>query len=124
MAAQPLGELWISLRPTKEELRDVGSRLNYQQQIILEIIKQLGFDRQVFIQQPPTMGELGRIPIVLQHLHQLIHLNHTSNYLVIQDVPEVTEERLYRYNWDAGYTFQAVTYYMGGRRNTQLDPGN
>jgi hypothetical protein len=95
MAAQPLGELWISLRPTKEELRDVGSHLNYQQQIILEIIKQLGFDHQVFIQQPPTRVELGRIPMVLRHLHQLIHLNHTSNYLVIQDVPEVTEEQLY-----------------------------
>jgi hypothetical protein len=39
MAAQPLGELWILLSPTKEELRDVGSRLNYQQQIILEVIE-------------------------------------------------------------------------------------
>ncbi len=124
MAAQPLGELWISLRPTEEELRDVGSRLNYQQQIILEVIEQFGFDRQVFIQQPPATGELGRIPVMLRHLHQLIHLNHTSNYLVIQDVPEVTEERLYQYNWGAGYTFRAVTYYTGGRRNTQLDPGN
>jgi hypothetical protein len=97
MAAQPLGELWISLRPTKEELRDVGSRLNYQRKIILEIIEQFGFNRQVLIQTPAT-GELSRISIVLRHLHQLIHLNHTSNYLVIQDVPEVTEEQLYQYN--------------------------
>ena len=110
MAAQPLGKLWISLRPTEEELRDVGSRLNYQQQIILEVIKQFGFDCQVFIQQPPATGELGRIPVMLPHLHQLIHLNHKSDYLLIQDVPEVTEERLYRYNWGAGYTFRAVTY--------------
>jgi hypothetical protein len=94
MAAQPLGKLWISLHPTKEELRDVGSRLNYQQQIIFEVIEQYGFNHQVFIQTPAT-GELGRIPVVLRHLHQLLHLNHTSNYLVIQDVPEVTEERLY-----------------------------
>jgi hypothetical protein len=65
MAAQPLGELWLSLHPTKEELRDVGSRLYYQQQIILEVIKQFRFDRQVFIQQPPATGELGRIPVVL-----------------------------------------------------------
>ncbi len=117
MAAQPLGELWISLRPTKEELRDVGSRLNYQQQIIFEVIEQYGLDRQVFIRTPAT-GELGRIPVVLQHLHQLLNLNHTSDYLVIQDIPEVTEERLYRYNWGAGYTFRMVTY-TGGRRNTQ-----
>jgi hypothetical protein len=124
MAAQPLGKLWISLRPTKKELRDVGSRLNYQQQIILEVIEQFGFNHQVFIQQPPATGELGRIPVVLRHLHQLIHLNHTSNYLVIQGIPEVTGEQLYQYNFGAGYTFRAVTYYMGGRRNTQLDPGN
>jgi hypothetical protein len=117
MAAQPLGELWISLRPTEEELRDVGSRLNYQQQIIFEVIEQYGLDRQVFIQTPAT-GELGRIPVVLRHLHQLLHLNHTSDYLVIQDVPEVTEERLYGYNSGAGYTFRTVIY-TGGRRNTQ-----
>jgi hypothetical protein len=117
MAAQPLGKLWTSLRPTEEELRDVGSRLNYQQQIIFEVIEQYGLDHQVFIQTPP-MGELSRIPIVLRHLHQLFHLNHTSNYLVIQDIPEVTEERLYRYNWGAGYTFRTVTY-TGGRRNNQ-----
>jgi hypothetical protein len=117
MAAQPLGELWISLRLTEEELRDMGSRLNYQQQIVFEVIEQHGLDHQVFIQIPAT-GELGRIPVVLRHLHQLLHLNHTSNYLVIQDVPEVAEERLYQYNWGAGYTFRTVTY-TGGRRNTQ-----
>jgi hypothetical protein len=49
MAAQPLGKLWILLRPTEEELRDVGSHLNYQQQIIFEVIEQFGFDHQVFI---------------------------------------------------------------------------
>jgi hypothetical protein len=86
--------MWISLHPTEEELRDCGSRLNYQQQIILEIIEQFRFNQQVFI-QPPNTGMLGHIPIVLRHLHQLIHLNHTSNYIVSQDIPEVTEERLY-----------------------------
>jgi hypothetical protein len=94
MSAQPLGKLWILLCPTKEELRDCGCRLNYQQQIILEIIVQFGFNRQVFIQLPKT-GMLSRIPVVLRHLHQLIHLNHTSDYIVIQDIPEVTKERLY-----------------------------
>jgi hypothetical protein len=108
--AQQLGELWICLRPNEEELGDCGSRLIYQQQIILEVIKQFGFDRQVFIRLPAT-GDLGRRPAILRHLHQLIHLNYTSNYLVIQDVPEVTEERLYRYNWGAGYTFRTVITY-------------
>jgi hypothetical protein len=94
MSAQTLGELWISLRPTEEELRDCDSRLNYQQLIILEIIEQFGFNQQVFI-QPAQMGELGCILVELRHLHQLIHLNHMKDYIVIQDVPEVTEERLY-----------------------------
>jgi hypothetical protein len=56
------------------------------------------------------MEGLRRIPIVRRHLHQLIHLNHTSEYLIIQDVPKVREERLYRYNWNEGYTVQAITF--------------
>jgi hypothetical protein len=45
MAEQPLGELWISLRPIEEELKDVGgNHLNYQQEIILELIEQFGFN--------------------------------------------------------------------------------
>ena len=52
MAVQMLGELWVSIRPTKEEQRGVGSRLAYQQQIILEVIEQFGFNQQVFIQPP------------------------------------------------------------------------
>jgi hypothetical protein len=53
MAAQTLGELWVLLRPTEEEQQDLGSRLAYQQQIILEVIEQFGFNQQVFIQPPP-----------------------------------------------------------------------
>jgi hypothetical protein len=41
------------------------------------------------------MGEFGRIPVVQRLLHQLINFNRTSDYLVIQDVPEATEEQLY-----------------------------
>jgi hypothetical protein len=95
MSAQPLGKLWICLCPNEEELRDCSSGLIYQQLIILEIIEQFGFNQQVLI-QPPQMEGLGCIPIVQRHLHQLIHLNHTSEYLIIQDVPKVREERLYR----------------------------
>ncbi len=113
MLAQPLSALWISLHPTEEEIRDCGSRLNYQQQIILEIIKKFRFDQQVFIQLPKTRM-LGRIPIVLRHLHQLIHLNHTSNYIVIQDIPEVTEKCLYRYRWSKGYSFRTVVFHTRG----------
>ncbi len=113
-----LGKLWISLCLTEEELRDCGSRLNYQQLIILEIIKQFGFNQQVFI-QPAQMGELGCIPTVLRHLHHLIHLKHTNDYIVIQDVPEVMEERLYQYNWSERYMFQMITYTSRSRNNQQ-----
>ncbi len=117
MAVQTLGELWVSLRPTEEEQQDVGSRLAYQQQITLEVIKQFGFDQQVFIQPPPTFPS-DRVHVVLRYLHQLINLEYTSDYLIVQDVPEVTEEQLYRYYWSAGYTFCTVTY-ISGMRDTQ-----
>ncbi len=65
------------------------------------------------------MQGLGRIPVVQRHLHQLIHLNHTSEYLIIQDVSEVREERLYRYNWSKGYTVQAITFTTRGNYNQQ-----
>ena len=118
MSVQPLGELWICLRPNEEELRDCSSPLIYQQLIFLEIIKQFGFNQQVFIQPPQTEG-LGRIPVVQRHLHQLIHLNHTSKYLIIQDVPEVREECLCQYNWNEGYMVRAITFTTRGNHNQQ-----
>jgi hypothetical protein len=118
MSVQTLGELWISLHPTEEEIRDCDSCFNYQQLIILEIIEQFGFDRQVFI-EPAQTGELGCIPIVLRHLHQLIHLNHMNNNIVIQDIPKVMEERLYPYKWSERYTFQTITYTSRSRNNHQ-----
>jgi hypothetical protein len=65
------------------------------------------------------MGELSRISIVLRHLHQLIHLNHMDDYIVIQDIPEVMEECLYQYNWSEGYTFRTITYTSRSRNNQQ-----
>ncbi len=57
-----LGKLWISLRPTEEELRDYGSRLNYQQLIILKIIEQFGFDQQASF-NPPKRESLYTYPL-------------------------------------------------------------
>ncbi len=116
MSALPLGELRICLRLNEEELRDCGSRLSYQQQIIFKIIKQFGLHQAVFIQPQQTEG-LGRIPIVQRHLHQLVHLNYTSKYLIIQGVPEVREEHLYWYNWSEGYFIKAITFTTKGRTN-------
>jgi hypothetical protein len=49
MSTQPLGKLWVCLSPNNYELRDCGSRIFYQQQIILELIEQFGFDQAVFL---------------------------------------------------------------------------
>ncbi len=103
----------MCLCPNEEELRDCSSRLIYQQLIIHEIIEQFGFNQQVFIQPPQTEG-LGHIPIVQRHLHQLIHLNHMSKYLIIKDIPKVREDRLYWYNWNEGYTVQEITFTTRG----------
>jgi hypothetical protein len=47
---------------------------------------------------------------VQRHLHQLVHLNYTSEYIIIQDVPKVREERLYQYNWSEGHLIIAITF--------------
>jgi hypothetical protein len=50
----PLGELFVSLEPTQEEVRRTGgSCAVYQQLIILNIIEEFGFDIEVLVQVPP-----------------------------------------------------------------------
>jgi hypothetical protein len=50
----PLGELFVSLEPTQEEVqRTGGSRAVYQQLIVLNIIEEFGFDIEVIVQVPP-----------------------------------------------------------------------
>ena len=118
---QQLGELWISLCPSEEELRDCcGSRIFYQQQIIVEIIEQFGFDRQVWIQLPEPRIPGRRIP-VRRPLHQVLQITYTSDYLMVQGVPQVTEEQLYRYNWGAGYTFITVNHTFRRRDEQQQE---
>jgi hypothetical protein len=100
--------LWISLRPRDEELRDCGDdRLIYQQHIIRELVEQFGFDRTVFILQA-TAGR-DRIPVVRQQLHQLIGLRLDHDYVIIQDVPEVRGDELYRYSWIEGRSVRSIT---------------
>ncbi len=51
--AAPLGELFVSLIPTQSEERTCGSRKQYQQLIICNIIEEFGFDIEVIVQVPP-----------------------------------------------------------------------
>jgi hypothetical protein len=97
------------LRPNDYEVRDCGSRIIYQRQIILELIEQVGFDQAVFILKK-TSGESEIIPLVKKYLRQLIHLEHENDYVIIQDVPEVREEQVYRYSWKEGRSIRSITF--------------
>jgi hypothetical protein len=113
MSAQPLGELWICLSPKDYELRDCGSRIFYQQQIIFELIEQFGFDQAVFLDPHGGYGprESERIPLVKRYLHQLVNADHEYDYVIIQDVPNVREEEHgYRYSWKAGRSIRSITF--------------
>ncbi len=109
MSFQPLGELWICLRPNDYEVRDCGSRIIYQRLIILELIEQFGFDQAVFLLKK-TSGESEKIPLVKKYLRQLIHLEHENDYVIIQDVPEVREEHVYRHSWKEGRSIISITF--------------
>ena len=109
MSAQPLGELWICLSPKDYELRDCGSRIFYQQQIIFELIEQFGFEKIVFL-LPRGPRESERIPLVKRYLHQLVNADHEYDYVIIQDVPNVREEHGYRYSWKAGRSIRSITF--------------
>ena len=109
MSTQPLGELWVCLSPNDYEVRDCGSRIFYQQQIILELIEQFGFDQAVFLLKKMT-GESDRIPLVKKYLHQLIHLDQEYDQVIIQDVTEVREEHVYRYSWKEGQSIRSITF--------------
>ena len=111
MSAQPLGELWVCLNPKDYDLRDCGSRIFYQQHIILELIKQFGLDQAVFLDPHGGYGprESEQIPLVKRYLRQLIHLDHEYDYVIIQDVTEVREEHIYRYSWKEGRSIRSIT---------------
>ncbi len=49
----PLGELFVLLIPAPSESRTSGSREQYQQLVIFNIIKEFGFDIEVIVQVPP-----------------------------------------------------------------------
>jgi hypothetical protein len=110
----PLGELFVSLEPTQEEVRRTGgSCAVYQQLILLNIIKEFGFD------PPLARFEINRginlFPRVMtgpewqpvepgqwQPVCKCIELGFLSNFLIIRRVPEQPRSRIergYGYRW-------------------------
>jgi hypothetical protein len=103
----PLGELFVLLEPTQEEVRCIGgSRAVYQQLIILNIIEEFGFDIEVIVQVPPLarfennrgINLLPRVttgpeqgpaePGQRQPIRECIELEFLSDFLIIRRVPE------------------------------------
>jgi hypothetical protein len=59
--AAPLGELFVSLIPTKRELQLCVSCLQYQQIIVFNVIKEFGFDTIAIVQPiPQILREISR----------------------------------------------------------------
>jgi hypothetical protein len=116
-----LGELFVSLEPTREEVRRIGgSRAVYQQLIVLNIIKEFRLDIEVIVQVPPlAQFEINRginlFPRVTtglerrpaepgqrQPIRECIELGFLSNLLIIRRVPEQPRSRIereYQYRW-------------------------
>jgi hypothetical protein len=118
--AAPLGELFVSLIPTQSEVRTCGSREQYQQLIIFNIIKEFGFDIELIVQVPPRVrSKINRgvsiFPRITtgpeQHperaaesrrVSDCIHLGYLSDFLIIRGVPQYstrTIDREYRHLW-------------------------
>jgi hypothetical protein len=116
----PLGELFVSLIPTRSELRTSGSRKQYQHLVVFNIIAEFGFDIEVIVQVPPlahfeinrgnslfprvTTGperrpaQPGKRPFI----RDCIHLGYVSNFLIIRGVPQYsirTVNHEYRHQW-------------------------
>jgi hypothetical protein len=115
-----LGELFVSLIPTRSELHISGSREQYQQLVVFNIIKEFGFDIEVIVQVPPLVRfEINRgnslFPRVTtgperrpaqpgkwRFIHDCIHLGYVSNFLIIRGVPQYsicTVDREYHHQW-------------------------
>jgi hypothetical protein len=115
----PLGELFVSLIPTRSELRTSGSREQYQRLVVFNIIKEFGFDIEVIVQVPPLARfEINRgnslFPRVIgpercpaqpgerRFIRGCIHLGYVSDFLILRGVPQYsirTINRQYRHQW-------------------------
>jgi hypothetical protein len=116
-----LGELLVSLESTQEEVRCIGgSRTVYQQLIVLNIIKEFGFDIEVIVQVPPLARfEINRginlFPRVMtgperqpaepgqrRPICECVELGFLSDFLIIRRVPEQPRSGIeweYQYRW-------------------------
>ena len=131
--AAPLGELFVSLIPTQSEVCTCGSRKQYQQLIIFNIIEEFGFDIEVIVQVPPRVrSEINRgvsiFPRITtgperhparaaesQRISDCIHLGYLSDFLIIRGVPQYstcTVDQEYRHLWQQASNVAAMIVAM------------
>ncbi len=100
MTSQPVFvELFISLCPNDGEVKKYGTHREYQRQIIFQLIEELGFDTQVYIEPAIWRAMPGCIQIVPKYLHQCVHLLYLTDFKIIPNTPEITSPRLYQHTW-------------------------
>jgi hypothetical protein len=104
-----LGKLWVSLKPTNQELIVTGSRHKYQQFVIFKFIQEFGINTQVYIQHETLTGAHGCVSIVSRMLHQCVHLGYNSDFLLIKDTEEITMPWPFGYSWTDVSTIHTVT---------------
>jgi hypothetical protein len=96
MTSQPVfGKLFISLCPNNGEVKKYGTHREYQRQIIFQLIEELGFNTQVYIEPAIRRATPGHIQIVPKYLHQCVHLLYLTDFIIIPNTPEITSPRLY-----------------------------
>jgi hypothetical protein len=98
MTSRPVfGKLFISLCPNDGEVKKYGTHRKHQLQIIFQLIEELGFNTQVYIEPAIWKAMPGRIQIVPKYLHQCVHLLYLTDFIIIPNTPEVTSPQLYRH---------------------------
>jgi hypothetical protein len=113
-----VGELFVSLEPTIEELRRSGGRYQYQQVVVNSLIPEFGTEVRVIFQTPPRARfqlNNGNIPFPrilpgqtnqpakpgeIRPLGQCMNLGYVSDFIMIRGVPKYfTAEHDYRHQW-------------------------
>ncbi len=127
--ANPQGDLFISLEPTREEEQDWGGQYQYQVATIGYIIEEFGFDREVIVSIPTLvrlhlninnrMAPYHRTaPRVRENtageiltLDYCLHLGYVTDFIIIWGVPQQsTFDREYHHQWQP--TSDSVTTFV------------
>jgi hypothetical protein len=127
--ANPQGDLFISLEPTREEEQDWGGRYQYQVATLGNIIEEFGFDREVIV-SIPTLVRLhltinnGTTPYhrtaprvrentagEILTLDYCLHLGYVTDFIIIRGVQQQsTFDRKFRHQWQP--TSDSVTTFV------------